>query len=126
MVWYGYGMVMVWYGMVVIVIVIFISPNDSYFYSFQVTPERIEILATTVSIDEEDIDPCKDFYLQATSLSLKGTLRWKGRNVYIVAVNLTVVDNETTIDVSYQSPGQPDYKVPAASGSRDGQAGSNG
>ncbi|CAH1266523.1 Hypp3403 [Branchiostoma lanceolatum] len=94
----------------------------------KVTEDRIEILATDVSLDETSplFDPCKDFYLETVSLTIKGHLRWKGRNVYISAVNLTVAGDSAAVDVSYMAHGQPDWDTPAQSGTAQGQAGQGG
>ncbi|XP_035677315.1 uncharacterized protein LOC118416333 [Branchiostoma floridae] len=94
----------------------------------KVTADRIEILATDVALDETSalFDPCKDFYLETVSLTIKGHLRWKGRSVYISAVNLTVTGESAAVDVSYSAPGQPDRDTPAQSGTAQGQAGQDG
>ncbi|XP_077977882.1 uncharacterized protein LOC144433439 [Glandiceps talaboti] len=94
----------------------------------KVSGDRVEVLATSVFLDEESAiyDPCKDFYLQAVTLTVKGHIKWKGRNVYITAVNLTVVGDKATIDASFQSPGQPDYHLPAEDGVTPGEAGHDG
>ncbi|XP_078677839.1 uncharacterized protein LOC144914154 [Branchiostoma floridae x Branchiostoma belcheri] len=94
----------------------------------KVTEDRIEILATDVALDETSalFDPCKDFYLETVSLTIKGHLRWRGRNVYISAVNLTVAGDSAALDVSYTAHGQPDWDTPAQSGTTQGQAGQDG
>ncbi|XP_070567569.1 uncharacterized protein [Ptychodera flava] len=94
----------------------------------KVTDDRVEILATSVFLgpDNAIYDPCKDFYLQAVTVTVKGDIKWKGRNVYITAVNLTVIGEKATIDASYQSAGQPDHKLAARDGMSPGEAGQDG
>nr|XP_002738503.1 PREDICTED: uncharacterized protein LOC100368084 [Saccoglossus kowalevskii] len=106
--------------------------NDGFYR--KVSSDRIEVLATSAFLSDDSAlyDPCKDLYLQAVSLTVKGHVKWNGRNVYITAVNLTVVGDTAIIDASYQSRGLPNYDIVADDGvlpgdpGRDGQPGGRG